>query len=88
VSGPGTLIGFLLGLFAGAIFLTWLYNSTGGSVLIVAVWHGCFDFVTACIQCKSGLIAATLSTTVMIWAILIVPIFKLKNLFRRERHIA
>lgn len=87
VTGPGTLIGFLLGVFAGAIFLTWLYNSSGGSVLIVAVWHGLFDYVTACTQCKSGPIAAALSTAVMMGAILIVPILKPRNLSHKEKHV-
>jgi membrane protease YdiL (CAAX protease family) len=87
VTGIGTLIGFLLGVLAGAIFLTWLYNSSGGSVLIVAVWHGLFDYVTACTQCKSGLIAATLSTLVMIWAVIVVAVFKPTKLSRQEKHV-
>jgi uncharacterized protein len=87
VSGPGTLIGFLLGVFAGAVFLTWLYNSSGGSIVIVAVWHGLFDYVTACTECKSGLIAAVLSTVVMIWAALIIPVFKLPNLSRQPKQV-
>jgi membrane protease YdiL (CAAX protease family) len=87
VSGIGTLIGFFIGVLAGAIFLTWLYNSSGGSVLIVAVWHGLFDYVTACTQCKSGLISATLSTFVMIWAVVVVAVFKPTSLSRKERHV-
>jgi membrane protease YdiL (CAAX protease family) len=86
VSGIGTLIGFVLGVLAGAVFLTWLYNSSGGSVLIVAVWHGLFDYVTACTECKSGLVAATVSTMVMIWAVIVYSLFKPTNLSRRERH--
>jgi hypothetical protein len=31
-------VGFLLGLLAGAIVFTWLYNSTDGSILMVALW--------------------------------------------------
>ena len=87
VSGPGTLIGFLLGVLAGAVFLTWLYNSSGGSILIVAIWHGLFDYVTACTECKSGLIAATVSTLVMIWAVVVVILFKSSNLSSKERQM-
>lgn len=87
VSGPGTFIGFLLGVLAGAIFLTWLYNGSGGSIVIVAVWHGLFDYVTACTECKSGLIAATVSTLVMIWAVVVVILFKPSNLSARERQM-
>jgi membrane protease YdiL (CAAX protease family) len=87
VSSAGTLVGFLLGVLAGAILLTWLYNSCGGSVLIVAVWHGLFDYVTACTECKSGLTAAALSTVVMIWAVVVIPLFKPANLSRQRRQI-
>lgn len=38
------LPGFLIGLLAGAITLTWLYNSTSGTILLVALWHGTFNF--------------------------------------------
>ena len=86
-SSPGMLIGFLVGLLAGAIFLTWLYNSSGGSILVVAVWHGLFDYVTACSECKSGLIAAAVSTLVMIWAVVVVVMFKTPNLSSKERHV-
>ncbi len=86
-SSPGMLIGFLIGVFAGAVFLTWLYNSSGGSILIVAIWHGLFDYVTACTECKSGLIAATVSTLVMIWAALVVVLFKSSNLSSKERQM-
>jgi uncharacterized protein len=85
VSSVGMLVGFLLGVLAGAILLTWLYNSSGGSIMIVAVWHGLFDYVTACTECKSGLIAAALSTVVMIWAVVVIPLFKPGNLSHQER---
>jgi membrane protease YdiL (CAAX protease family) len=87
VSGPTTLVGFLLGVFAGAVVLTWLYNSSGGSILMVAIWHGLFDYVTACTECKSGVIAAVLSTAVMICAAVIVPVFKPTDLSRHRRHV-
>jgi membrane protease YdiL (CAAX protease family) len=45
--GLGTLAGFLLGLCAGAIWLTYLYNSTGGGTLITMVWHSLFNVVNA-----------------------------------------
>ncbi|MBN1660312.1 MAG: CPBP family intramembrane metalloprotease [Anaerolineae bacterium] len=66
------LVGFLLGLLAGAIVFTWLYNSTGGSVLLVAVWHAAFNFVTGCLACKTGVAAAVVSTVVMVWAVIVV----------------
>ncbi len=45
--GFGTIVGFLIGLLAGAVWLTYLYNSTGGSVLVVMVWHALFNLANA-----------------------------------------
>ncbi len=85
VSGIGSLVGFLIGMFSGALVLTWLYNSGRGSVLLVAVWHGLFDYVTACTECKTGVIAAVVSTLVMVWAVVVVVVFKPENLSRRKK---
>ena len=38
-------IGFLLGLAAGAVVLTALYNSSRGSILVVALWHGTWNWL-------------------------------------------
>jgi len=62
---------FFLGVLTGAIVLTWLYNSSGGSVFAAALWHASFNFVTASPN-ASGLVAAVTSTLVMIWTIVIV----------------
>jgi membrane protease YdiL (CAAX protease family) len=79
---PSIIPGMLIGLLAGAIIFTWLYNSSGSSILMVAIWHGLFNYTTACTSCKTGPIAAIVSTLVMIWAVLVVMIFKPANLSR------
>lgn len=38
-TGIFAIAGFVMTLFAGALWLTFLYNSTGGSVMAVALWH-------------------------------------------------
>lgn len=81
------LPGFLLGLLAGTITFTWLYNSTGGSVLLVALWHGAFNFTTACVTCKTGLSTAVISTLVMVWAVGVVLLFKPARLSRSEKQV-
>ena len=80
------LPGFLIGLLAGAINFTWLYNSTDGSILLVALWHGTFNFTTACSSCKTGLSAAVISTLVMVWAVAIVLFYRSRAFPRTIPH--
>jgi len=81
---PAIAPGWLIGQFAGAILFTWLFNSSTGSVLIVAIWHGCFNFITSS-QAGSGLLAAVVSTVVMVWAVIILVAFKFRNLSHAEK---
>ncbi|MCC6236072.1 MAG: CPBP family intramembrane metalloprotease [Dehalococcoidia bacterium] len=64
----GTVAGWLGGLALGAVFLTWLYNSTDGGMLTVVAWHGLFNTVTASMA-TPGVIAAVTSTAVMLLAV-------------------
>jgi membrane protease YdiL (CAAX protease family) len=66
----GTIAFFLL-LIPGAIFLTWLYNSTRGSILMVVLWHGAYNTATTS-PIAQGNIAAVMSILIMVWALLIV----------------
>jgi membrane protease YdiL (CAAX protease family) len=59
--------GFFVGIGAGAIVLTWLYNSSGGRMLPAVLWHASFNWVTAAPR-SSGVTAAVISTVVMVWA--------------------
>jgi uncharacterized protein len=69
--GLQVLPGFLLGIVAGSIFLAWLYNHSGASILLVAIWHATFNLVSGTAAAQ-GLVAAIVSTGVMAWASLIV----------------
>lgn len=66
-----TLPGFLFGMACGAVILTWVYNGTGGSVLLVALWHTAYNMTTAT-TAATGTLAAVVSTFVMVWAIWLV----------------
>lgn len=70
LGGVGAYIGFYLGLFAGAIWLTFLYNSTGGSILLVVVWHTTWNAVAVVGALISPQVVAVTSALIMISALI------------------
>lgn len=74
--GIGEVIGFLIGMFAGAIWLTFLYNSTNGSTLMVILWHTTWNIVNIIGLIVSTDVVALMSAMVMIVAIIIVFVAK------------
>jgi membrane protease YdiL (CAAX protease family) len=72
--------GMLIGLLAGTVVFTWLFNSSGGSVLITAVFHGLFNATTACAVCQTGWSAALISSLVITGAVIVTAVSKHKVL--------
>jgi membrane protease YdiL (CAAX protease family) len=70
--GPGDYVGMFLGLSSGAVVLTWLYNRSGASILLVIVWHGVYNFLGATQAAVTGPIAAIISTLIMVQGITLV----------------
>ncbi len=73
---------FYLSLLAGAIIFTWLYNSTGGSTLMVALWHGALNTGT---PYSPGVIQMIFYTFIMVAAVIIVVVARPANLARSEK---
>ena len=73
--GAVQVIGFFMGLLAGAIWLTCLYNATGGSILMVAAWHTTWNLVNQVAMVVSVEILTAMSVMVMILAISVVVVF-------------
>lgn len=69
--GVGGIIGWTLGLTAGSILLTWLYKNSGGSILLVALWHTLFNFTSAT-QATADVLAPITSTLVMVAAVVLI----------------
>jgi membrane protease YdiL (CAAX protease family) len=80
------LVGFILGLFAGAICMTFLYNFTKGSLLAVSLWHFTFNLVS--MIGTEVIVAATMSTVIMILAAFIMIKFGMKDLSPFPKEIA
>jgi membrane protease YdiL (CAAX protease family) len=68
---PGILVGWVIGLFCGAVVLSWLYNHSGGSILLVAVWHATYNLISGT-DAATGLLAAVATTLVIALAITLV----------------
>jgi membrane protease YdiL (CAAX protease family) len=80
------LVGFTLGLFAGAICMTFLYNYTMGSLLAVSCWHFTFNLVS--MIGTEPLVAATMSTVIMMLAVFIVIKYRMNNLSPTSKTVA
>jgi membrane protease YdiL (CAAX protease family) len=72
------------GFLALAIVLAWLYNSTRGSILMVALFHGGYNFWLAS-PASAGYISPTIDALFIIWAVAIVVVFGPANLSRKEK---
>ncbi|MGA2505373.1 MAG: CPBP family intramembrane glutamic endopeptidase [Anaerolineales bacterium] len=69
------LLGFFFGVLCGAVLFTWLYNGTGGSILMVAVWHALFDLLTAS-KAGQDIIPILTSAGVIVWALVVANVNK------------
>ncbi len=79
-------IGFFIGLFAGAIWLTFLYNSTGGSIFLVALWHASWNVVNIIGLVVSEDTVSLMSAMVMIAAVVIVMVGRPAMLSHYGKH--
>jgi uncharacterized protein len=63
-----TIPGFFVGLTAGAVVLTSIYNGADGSILAAAVWHASYNLAAAT-DATDGTIAAVATALVIFWAV-------------------
>lgn len=84
LAGPMSEYPFLwfISIAADAFMYTWIYNSTKGSILLVALFHGSGNIVGAFITGVSPFAYALLNCVV---AIVLIAVLGKVNLSRRER---
>jgi hypothetical protein len=81
--GPFGIMGWLIGMLSGAFVLTWVYISTGGSILMVALWHGTYN---ATVSATEPLVAAIVSASVILGAVVIARLAGPENLSGSGKH--
>ncbi len=69
--GVGGFVFYLVSILMGSILLSWMYRGSGRSILLVALWHGLFDYVSAS-PVAEGTGNAIISTVVIVWVFVIV----------------
>lgn len=80
------VVGFFIGMFAGAIWLTFLYNSTGGNILMVVLWHTNWNIVNIIGLVVSIEVVSLMSAIVMVVAVIIVIVCKPARLSSYGKH--
>ena len=72
--GFGGAMGWYFSMLLGTALLTWLYNSSQGSILIVAIFHGVLDIVFT--SPSSVEMATILGMLMTLWGILVLLVYK------------
>ena len=83
--GLPTVIGFLFGLLAGAIVLTFLYDGTRGSILAVVVFHILINIVMQVASVVSQPVVAVMNVLIAVVAVAIVVFWIVRT--RRGRAV-
>ena len=81
----GGAVGWLVSLALGSILLTWLFNSSGGSVGSVALFHAALDIFMTSPVVSSDFLPNIMGALLTIGTLLLIPVFGRENLSRRPR---
>jgi len=82
---PG-ILGWGLSLLTGSILLTWLFNSSRGSILVCAIFHSAIDVAFTSDYLDKNMVGL-MGMLITIWGIVVVFVFKPANLSRTSRVI-
>lgn len=81
--GLAGIAGWLFSLLTGAILLTWLYNESRGSLLVVALFHAAVDVVFTS-EISSPMVVNAAGALITIWGVLVLAIAGPRYLTRRR----
>ena len=77
--GVAGTTGWLFSLLTGAVLLTWLYNMSRGSLLVVALFHGAVD-VAFTSAASSPVVTNTMGALITLWGIAVAVIASPRHL--------
>ncbi len=78
------IVGWFFSILTGAILLTWLYNESHGSLLVVALFHAAIDIVFTS-DISSQAVVTTSGVLVTFWGIIVLLITGPATLSRRGK---
>lgn len=84
----GATIGFFIGMLAGGIFMTYLYNDSGGKPLLPILFHTTFNIVSQVALATQPEVAYAISTVLIFAAVIVVIVFRPTNLATQTRYSA
>lgn len=76
---------YIIGICCGSIWLTWIYNTTEGSLLAVMIWHVTWDIVNIIGLLIHQEAVYIMNALVMIWPVFIVVLWGFDNLSPKSR---
>lgn len=77
----------LVSVVSASFIMTWLYNGTRGSLLMVVLFHGLFNFFSVS-EAGGESAAIIMSAVIVFWAVRVVKVYGRENLAPVEKWVA